>query len=248
MTTKRHINLLWTGGWDSTFQLLQLLIIERCKVTPYYIVDNDRKSTKAELNAMELITIQVLKQYPYTKELLDPLQFFNRNDIPLNDAITKAHEEIQKDNFIGVQYEWLARFCDFKGINELQLCIFKDGRVDRAIANYRTSNETEPDTFFIDEKFKNTKEYTLFKYFSFPILSLNKHKINEITKAQNMSEIMELTWFCHQPTSKMKPCGKCHPCLYTAKEGLGSRIPLKSRIRGYIKKEKIKLKAKFKKR
>ena len=248
MNTNRHINLLWTGGWDSTFQLLQLVIIERCKVTPYYIVDNERKSTKAELNAMELITSQILKQYPYTKELLNPLLFFNRDDIPQNETITEAHNQIQNNNFIGAQYEWLARFCEYKGINELQLCIFKDGRVDKAIVNYRTSNIDDPDVFYIDSKYENTKEYTLFKYFTFPILSLSKHKINEITIAQNLSEIMELTWFCHRPTSKMKPCGKCHPCLYTAKEGLGSRIPLKSRIRGYIKKEKIKLKAKFKKR
>ncbi len=248
MNTNRHINLLWTGGWDSTFQLLQLLIIERCEVTPYYIIDYDRKSTKAELNAMELIQKQIVEQHSFTKEFLQPLQFFNIDDIPQNEAITKAYEAIQNENFIGHQYEWLARFCEFKGISELQLCIFKDGRVDAAIADFKTFNQDEPDIFYIDKEHKGKREYTLFKYFTFPILNLSKHKIKIITQTQNLSDIMALTWFCHRPTKNMKPCGKCHPCLYTAKEGLGSRIPLKSRIRGIIKKEKIKIKAKLKKR
>ena len=37
--TARAVKLLWTGGWDSTFRLLQLLLLYEKKVQPYYIID-----------------------------------------------------------------------------------------------------------------------------------------------------------------------------------------------------------------
>src|SRR5688572_33020809 len=36
------VALLWTGGWDSTFRLLMLLLVERRAVQSYYIVDRLR--------------------------------------------------------------------------------------------------------------------------------------------------------------------------------------------------------------
>ena len=42
---KGNVNILWTGGWDSTFQLLSLLLLHGRKVTPYYLIDAERLST-----------------------------------------------------------------------------------------------------------------------------------------------------------------------------------------------------------
>jgi len=33
------INLFWTGGWDSTFRLIQLVFVNKKTVHPYYIID-----------------------------------------------------------------------------------------------------------------------------------------------------------------------------------------------------------------
>lgn len=30
------VKMLWTGGWDSTFQLLELLFVQKSEVIPYY--------------------------------------------------------------------------------------------------------------------------------------------------------------------------------------------------------------------
>lgn len=35
-------HLLWTGGWDSTFRVLQLLLCSRDAVQPHYIIDPER--------------------------------------------------------------------------------------------------------------------------------------------------------------------------------------------------------------
>lgn len=47
------IKMLWTGGWDSTFQLLQLLFVQKRRVAPFYLIDEPRQSTGMELLAME---------------------------------------------------------------------------------------------------------------------------------------------------------------------------------------------------
>lgn len=48
------IKILWTGGWDSTFRIVEL---SRKEVTicPLYVIDNDRKSKNFEIKAMNKI-------------------------------------------------------------------------------------------------------------------------------------------------------------------------------------------------
>jgi hypothetical protein len=38
----------------------------------------------------------------------------------------------------------------------------------------------------------------------------------------------------------MTPCGKCNPCIQAIKEGLGWRIPVRSRINGVFNKQFVK--------
>ena len=52
---KKIVNLLWTGGWDSTFRLCQLILVKRKNVQPYYIIDNKRKSLQKELITMDIL-------------------------------------------------------------------------------------------------------------------------------------------------------------------------------------------------
>ena len=50
-----HVRLLWTGGWDSTFQLLRLLLVQGRHVTPYYLMRDRRPSVPFELETMTRI-------------------------------------------------------------------------------------------------------------------------------------------------------------------------------------------------
>lgn len=56
---------------------------------------------------------------------------------------------------------------------------------------------------------------------------------------RGLMEIMNLTWFCHNPMNG-KPCGQCNPCKYTIEEGLTYRFD-EAALRRY-KKEKIRKK------
>ena len=68
------VNLLWTGGWDSTFRLLQLLLLHRVPVVAYYIEDPTRPSTGIELETMARIVDRLHDAYPHTRDLLLPIR------------------------------------------------------------------------------------------------------------------------------------------------------------------------------
>ena len=44
--------LLWTGGWDSTFRLLQRVLIDKQPIQPIYFVNPDRESVREELKSI----------------------------------------------------------------------------------------------------------------------------------------------------------------------------------------------------
>jgi len=60
------VALLWTGGWDSTFRLLTLLLVERRVVQSYYIVDRPRHrpGVPAEQQAMARIRDLIARRDP----------------------------------------------------------------------------------------------------------------------------------------------------------------------------------------
>lgn len=220
----RPIKILWTGGWDSTFQLLQLLFIQQMNVAPFYLIDEPRLSTGMELLTMEKIRANIRKIDNEIAQLIQPTQFHFVSDIVKQPNITKAYEAIRRKYFIGSQYDWLARFCAQQGISDLQLCIHKDDKAHAVVVD-RAIGYTDSDiSFRMDTAHCGTDEYAIFKYFSFPVLNLTKIEMQKISRNQGWDEIMMKTWFCHRPR-RGNPCGVCNPCLYTLKEGLGWRIP-----------------------
>lgn len=48
------VTLLWSGGWDGTFRLLQLASNPIC-IQPIYVIDRNRKSFEYEQKAMNQI-------------------------------------------------------------------------------------------------------------------------------------------------------------------------------------------------
>jgi 7-cyano-7-deazaguanine synthase in queuosine biosynthesis len=231
LSEKENVALLWTGGWDSTFQLLQLLIIHRSRVTPFYLIDAERRSTGVELLTMKHIKDRLLKEYPHTHELLQSTKYFAMADISPDSEITEAFQSLLKEKFMGGQYDWLPRFCKENGVADIQLCIHRDDKAHFVIEQVVSESTNDLQTIFrVDPKFKETNEYQLFRYFSFPIFKLTKLEMSAIANKHGWGNIMDMTWFCHTPTNNMSPCGKCNPCQYTIEEGLGCRIPVRNRL------------------
>lgn len=222
---QKAINLLWTSGWDSTFRLLQIILIEKQIVQPYYILDNNRKSLNNELLAIENILKAIELKDKEAYKLILPVIYINRKDILIPSKINEAYNKIRIRLKIGSQYEWLAAFCLQEKITAVELSIFKN---ERTSVLFNEPNYSDS----IGSHFKEAVE-TIYGNFSFPLIDTNKQEMYIISKNNNWISIMNLTWFCHKP-KKGKPCGKCNPCNITTKEGLSFRIPFLNRLNGKI--------------
>ena len=228
---ENHVNLLWTGGWDSTFQLLQLLLIYKCSVSPFYLIHEDRPSTGIEIKTMKNIKTYIFEKFPHTKKLLSSTQYYALCDILPNKEITSAYESIIKNTPIGIQYDWLARLCIEKNIQDLQMSIekpiiYKENDWETIFDSMLYEDVIHTQTVYrFDPKYKNSNIYKIFKHFVFPVRNITKVEMNEIAIENGWEKVMNMTWFCHKPTFKMTPCGICKPCIQAIDSGMGWRIP-----------------------
>jgi len=93
MKKNNIIPLLWTGGWDSTFRLLQLVIEKGCLVEPYYILNPKRKSLQNELKAMDNIRNTIEHKYPNKQNHILCTNYISLYDMPDDKEIKKAFSE-----------------------------------------------------------------------------------------------------------------------------------------------------------
>ena len=223
--------LLWTGGWDSTFRLLQLLLLERRAVVPYYLIDADRASTGAEMKAMKDIKTRLFRECPGTRGLLHRVEYMEVGDIEPDSEITAAFRAVVEKGHLGSQYDWLARFCRQQGLGDIELCIHRDDKAHRVLESFVLERCVEGrTTYTLDISRAPPQECSLFRYFRFPLFHVSKLEMAAAARTQDWSRFLNMTWFCHHPTARHKPCGTCQPCLYTIEEGLGWRIPWSRRV------------------
>ena len=202
---KQVTHLFWTGGWDSTFRLLQLLFLEKKTVQPHYLI-RPQECTGKEIDTIHKIERQILRDHPETEELLLPIKFFNVEHLKPDIEISSAYNRIKDRQYISIQYQMLARYCKQEGLESVELGVL--GR----------------ETF---EYFKTIT--TIFRYFEFPILGLTKPEMARISDKNGWIKYMKMTGFCRRP-KKGKPCGICGPCSDAVIMGVGWRLPMKARI------------------
>ena len=219
--------LLWTGGWDSTFRLLNLLVVDQRAVQPYYIVEmlNFRPGVPAEQEAMRRIRELIQARYPHAASRLGAAIECSVAEIAPNDALAEHFEQCLKFGFIGGQYQWLARFCAEHSIEAMELAIHRDDKARGLLAVLIDSSRQK-----LDARFAGDSRYELFCCFRFPLFDKTKQEMRLESQRAGFEDIMKLTWFCHSPRGG-EPCGTCNPCIYTIEEGLGDRVPLAGRIR-----------------
>ena len=239
MKSNEITNLLWTGGRDSTFRLLFLLLVKHRHVQLYYIIDPERKSTLFESRAMQEIRQHIFAGYPDIKDLLRSTRYVERFGIQPNKGITQSYQRISGTHYerLGTQYDWIARFAHESGTDDLELSVhYRGGKAYNVLEAFVVKLDEEGDSFFkIDPKYNGSDEHTLFRYFRFPILTLTMNDMEKISRNEGFDEFMGLTWFCHTPRANGAPCGVCNPCIFKIEGGFGRSIPFSSRIRYHLR-------------
>ena len=233
--------MLWTGGWDSTFRLLQLILVEKKTVKPYYLIDLDRKSFPNEIRAMKEIKKRLFEKFPKSKKRLLPTYMIETSHVKENPNITKHYQIINKKYNYGIQYEWLARFAAELNLDNLEMAYEKNKQDSMGY------DQLKPLALPPEEipSLPDPSVYEVFKFYKFPIFKMYKREMLVIAKEENFLDLMELIWSCHRPRRSGKPCGTCTPCINTIEDGLGQKFPLSSKIRYYVFRPKYKMKKKY---
>ena len=240
-TSEDAVKLLWSGGWDSTFRLLQLLLIEKKVVKPYYLIDPHRESFAVEINTMREIKNKLFERFPETQDRLLPTYICEIYDVKENPAITKHFQAIQEKYAFGAQYEWLAKFADEHKLYNIEMSWEQRRHLPakREIILPVVYPSKHPDVK-IDPDI-----YEIFKFYTFPVSNIYKKDMMHIAKKSGFYDLMQLTWSCHRPTWRRRPCGLCVPCRDVMETKMGHRLPFISKVKYYIFKPIIGTKNKY---
>lgn len=242
---KAVVNVLWTGGWDSTFRMLQLSTKDII-IQPFYLMDDNRVSRNFELNAMRTIT-EDIRNLSSTQCTINDTIISNVSDINEDKDITQSYKNLSKKHVIGPQYEWLARFS--KNINNLELCIDNGRAIDNNFENAmkthgdlkRIVDNNKGEYFIIDKSVSSKDLINLWGNFHLPILYYLKLDMKKEAEEKGFIDIMIKTWFCHYPINN-QPCGMCDTCRQVMDKGLGFRLSNTAHVRYRLRKILIPLK------
>ena len=205
-------NLFWTSGWDSTFRLLQLLIVEKKKVQPIYLVRSEQ-SVGQEVNAMMRIRKEFFAKYPHLKESFLPIMFFDELEIKIDEDILNRYQILSEKYQVNQQYLLLAQLCRNANLRNVEIGF--EGPITENTAPINDNN------------------CIIFKNYKTNIIDLTKKNIERISIENQWMNIMKHTVSCRRP-SETVACGLCGPCQIAYYEGLGWRLPLKARILSFI--------------
>lgn len=236
----RTVNILWTGGLDSSFRVIELSQIEGLSIQPWYIVDPVRNSLKNELRAIHTIT-DIVRKHPRTKSNLLDLKTISLNEILPDERITAAFNRLHDKHVIGHQYDLIARYAAQHNIR-FEMSLEKSDR-SKAYACVETElklvsfQDGDYSVLRADTDASSCDGKLIYSNIDLPTSLWGMTKLEEVEKLRTMGhgDTVKHTWFCHSPAFG-HPCGHCNPCRDSINEGLAFRVPLSGRLLYYIHK------------
>jgi len=232
-TASDPVQLLWTGGWDSSFRLMHLMHYTDAVVQPWYIIDEMRNSIGREVSAMRRIREALAERNPSFGERIFPTRFQAREQIPSNPMVSEQYQRLSERIRVGTQYSYLGRFSRNLGV-ALELSMHDK--------NHGLGKAVYPHTEVVDTTYGPVRRMKadipapleLFRPYAFGLLGLSKLDMGREAKNGGFDHLLELTWFCHTPRNG-KPCGRCRPCQQVIAGNMGRRMPLSSRVLGRLR-------------
>ena len=222
--------LFWTGGYDSTFRLCEMLINERKIVQPIYVditLDNDcqteetcnklwvRRNRKQEKIAMKNIKNKLNQKFKYTKKTLLPTLIVNKNidDTKFNYNFEK---KFNKENLWPKkrkvhQYLFLSKYTYYhkQHIDIGVLGIHKKSK----FYQFLKTNLTPLNDKYGNINYEIEDKTKCLSYLRFPLFKRNKTMLLGKSIKYNFDDVLKLSWSCWFPNkSDNKACGKCPMC------------------------------------
>lgn len=232
------INVLWTGGLDSTFRICELSR-HNVVIQPYYIVE-ERKSEPYERRSITWIT-QYLRNRETTKATLLDTKFIDWNSFKTDNEIASSWNNLRQTYRIGSQYEYIAKFAK-------QYNLILEVGLERSPRSKAYNALNSEGGLVITSPIAGIEQYTLnlencssdikriFGNLRFHKLLFEISKIEEVNFLEKwgLKDVVKHTWFCHNPVLGL-PCGRCNPCRDALNEGFAWRVPTYGRIFGFLR-------------
>lgn len=216
------VNVMWTGGWDSTFRVLDLALRQQRRVQPHYVRRDARKSNAHELAAMRAILALVLHRHgPAVAGRIAPLIVAEHAALTIPPTLRQWHRALRQHYPLVPQYLFLHAYALHAGLTDLELGVV---RSDSLADFLRPHLVTAGDGLILAAEVR-LPALALMRPFRFPLLNLTKTEAGARAETAGFLPEMMLTHFCHRPLPTGAPCGNCYTCVQTAAQGLGWRIP-----------------------
>jgi hypothetical protein len=198
--------LLWTGGWDSTFRLLQALFEEGSRVETMYVL-SERPSRKHELDAMRAVRLTSIERLG-SDDLFPPTVIHDSGQFVMSRSIEEIWEQAQHRVHVARQYKYLANIAEQLGWSMVEMCLQRNEGVDfkAEIFGFTPKSVDHPPLELTDSPLSS-----LFRFWTFPTIGLSKMEMVELAQSGGYGDILSMSWFCGHPL-RGEPCGYCRPC------------------------------------
>lgn len=244
---ERH-NLLFTGGFDSTFRLCQLSRMEGVEVQPVYLCFSpSRPNEKKEIHAQDTILSMLRKRKDTKAVFLKPIRI-NEHDLPSDPKIEAAFEKWRNYKETPGQIRCISKlpllfphleYCIEGATLETRKQGIKYGKTRRFLTAYgfRFIDHEDGSTSFKCSHADDGLDL-LWGGFRFPIFQISETDMLPFIHENHYEDIFKNTWTCD--FGGHEPCGVCHNCETKWASGLPDFFP-KAAVRNHEIKKYLEL-------
>lgn len=234
------VAVFWSGGWDSTFRILELVVRHGCQVQPIYVIDPNRRSSDHEIAAMDKVRAGISEKFPDRVGLLLETKYFDAETLHVPEPNRSQYLKLRASYQVGWQYYWMSAVGQEMGFEHVEVMVH--GNDTAPMWQFLRDNVLLTPlpcgaTTYVMTDWDPADEYAegmeLFKKFAYPTINIEKPAMEAIAREHGFYDLMLHTWFCHFPLGD-QPCGMCFTCRHVIYDGLSKRFPKSALMRNKV--------------